>query len=294
MYVMRMQDFLKLTIMKPHNELLHDGVVFPWGSCDAPVNFLSHQWLGIHHPDPHGEQLRCMQAIFQTVVGGELPFKSEKDWELYSKRANYMKAKEKSFGAVLTGGIDQEELLTKEMFVQEVAEGLVWLDYRTPAYRRCWSPELRTTRLRRQQQQAVNSIPAYVDAATTLWVMAPCCTHVDWEVECNYASWARRGWYRVEDWVNEFSLTPHRSIIVEGLDNVWVEDLSVKLTSRAQRQHSALNGEFTCCRVNHEVNGRPIMCDKQRVRQVIRSSLDRKVQGLKSRAKLETWRSPWT
>ena len=34
------------------------------------VIFISHQWCGNHHPDPDGEQLRCLQTSLSRMMSG--------------------------------------------------------------------------------------------------------------------------------------------------------------------------------------------------------------------------------
>eukprot|EP00928_Gymnodinium_smaydae_P095841 TRINITY_DN8323_c0_g5_i1.p1 TRINITY_DN8323_c0_g5~~TRINITY_DN8323_c0_g5_i1.p1 ORF type:complete len:539 (-),score=79.80 TRINITY_DN8323_c0_g5_i1:171-1787(-) len=287
MYVMTMETFLSLDVMQPYAELKARGLVFPWKPEHGAVNFLSHEWLGFGHPDPDGVQLRCMQEVLRAVIRGERIFRSDKDWELYSKRVNYSKVYKDSSTRGSTRrsaySVEKDDVMSEQDFVASVAEGCVWLDYAAiPQVGVREAAVDVSEKFREAQQKAVNSIPAYVEAATNLWVMAPSCIHVDRKTECNYATWSRRGWCRVEDWVNEFSMAASRPIIVEGAGNVWVEDVTEKLTCRAQRGHSALNGDFTCCRMGHEINGKAFPCDKPRVREVVRNALEGKIEQLRN------------
>ncbi len=45
---------------------------------------------------------------------------------------------------------------------------------------------------------AVQSIPAYIERATLLLVLVPTALHVDRQEACNFATWSRRGWCRLE------------------------------------------------------------------------------------------------
>ncbi|CAE8739807.1 unnamed protein product [Polarella glacialis] len=287
MYVMSMDTFLQLKTMRPHPELLAEGSIFPWSPERGPVNLLSHQWLGISHPDPECGQLRCIQAVFRNVLDGKMPFRRPQDWELYSKTRNYAKAAGRDLAKLGENGLklDLVETFSQEEFISTIRNGCVWLDYAgVPQVGE--KAQKVTKESRAQQQAAVDSIPAYVEASTNLWVVAPPLQHADLNVECNFETWRTRGWCRVEDWVNEFNVNARRPLVVEGPMDVWVDDFTLKLTSRAQRQHSALNGQFTCCRMQHEANGAPFPCDKPRVRHVISNTLEGKLADLKAKGDL--------
>jgi hypothetical protein len=276
MYVMTMATFLKLEKMRAHLDMLVDNEIFQWTPHHGPVNFCSHQWVGCSHPDPQAKQLNCMQEVFKIVMKGELPFRSEQDWDLYRKAREY----ENNTWEL------QSEVYPKEAFIASVKNGCVWLDFAAIPQMGIYDCPKIMGKFKEAQQKAINSIPAYVQAVTNFWVMVPPCTHADFGVVCNFASWKSRGWCRVEDWTNEFSKCVRRPLIVEGPHDVWVEDFAVKMTSRAQRPYSVLNGEYTCCRFKHVVNGREIPCDKGKLRAMLRKSVDHKIDILR---RAEDW-----
>ena len=58
MYVMQISDVLDLTKLRPHEDLLEDGLVRPYReSTDGSVLFVSHQWTSFEEPDHTGAQL---------------------------------------------------------------------------------------------------------------------------------------------------------------------------------------------------------------------------------------------
>mmetsp|Transcript_45837 Transcript_45837/g.105857 ORF Transcript_45837/g.105857 Transcript_45837/m.105857 type:complete len:183 (+) Transcript_45837:59-607(+) len=84
MFVMLVDDFLKLEKLLPHNELRADGLVFPVEEDDMRwVHFISHQWTGLREADPRGSHLKTMQTVFRSVLSGKNIFKSESDWQSY-------------------------------------------------------------------------------------------------------------------------------------------------------------------------------------------------------------------
>ena len=58
-YAMRVSDFQAMKSLHTHNELRHCGMVVPLDfageHAGASVNFVSHQWLSRHHPDPKAQ-----------------------------------------------------------------------------------------------------------------------------------------------------------------------------------------------------------------------------------------------
>lgn len=271
MYVMVMSDFLQLDIMRPHQELKAKGRLRVWDPNMGPVNFCSHQWLSFHHPDPTGAQLKCMQAAVRSMMDGKHPFRSETDWELYSNRFDYVAAARTSKTQRTSVNVSRHlsTHVTLNDFMDSVRNCCVWLDYaavpqlRSPA-------EQKNLNLHLMQQAAINSIPAYIEATTNLWVMAPPVEHADLKTQCNFLTWQSRGWCRVEDWSNELRTHAQRPLIVEGPGDCWVQDVTEKLTVGSMRQHSVMNGEFTCCKLKHrDGEGNVFPCDKQKLANVM-------------------------
>lgn len=40
---------------------------------DAHILFLSHEWVGWHHPDPHGIQLKTFLRVMKRLHSGQIP-----------------------------------------------------------------------------------------------------------------------------------------------------------------------------------------------------------------------------
>ena len=70
MWVLPLHHFIGLSKMKPHQELLHEGKLARYDSSMKAIFFLSHQWTSFDHPDPTGEQLRCMQRQVLKMLEG--------------------------------------------------------------------------------------------------------------------------------------------------------------------------------------------------------------------------------
>ena len=70
MWLMPLHHFIGLSKMMPHQTLLREGKLAKYDSSMRAVFFLSHQWSSFEHPDPTGEQLRCMQRQVLKMLEG--------------------------------------------------------------------------------------------------------------------------------------------------------------------------------------------------------------------------------
>ena len=293
MYVVPMEAFLELREMRPHEDLVAAGLVVEWDG-NMPVNFISHQWLSYGSPDPGGVQLQSAQAMFREVIAGEDPFKTPEDWKRYSERWDYtggVRSRRRSSVTQASASSTKADLQqTIEVvgiddFRNSVTNGCVWLDYAS-------IPQLGSGNdFRAAQGRAIKTIPYYVGNATNFWVVAPPCVHEETGATSDLASWQKRGWCRLEGWINELSLQAFRPLCIEqqaedggGISfkgcKVTVEDFSDKLTHRALAKHAVLRGEFSCCKFGHVVDGETISCDKVRIAAVLRDAYDDKLRHL--------------
>merc|ERR1712192_4665 len=114
-------------------------------------------------------------------------------------------------------------------------------------------------------QDAVNSIPAYIERSAIVLVLVPVCQHSDSSARvCSYASWMSRGWCRVEYAAAVLSRRHVPLMVCRGSD------------SRCTFLPSSLlfgllpgNGVFTCCALQHCMKGAVIPCDKLKIKDVL-------------------------
>ena len=71
MMVMSACVLLGLPVLRPFEEVYKRGLVKPHIPRSF-VSFISHQWLSTKHPDPNGDQLRCLQGFLRAASGGRL------------------------------------------------------------------------------------------------------------------------------------------------------------------------------------------------------------------------------
>eukprot|EP00439_Symbiodinium_sp_Y106_P073874 s897_g14.t1 len=68
MYVVSMEQLLKMTEVRPHERLLAEGIVVEFRDNMGKALFVSHQWVGTQHPDPEGTQLRVLQQALRFAM----------------------------------------------------------------------------------------------------------------------------------------------------------------------------------------------------------------------------------
>ena len=298
LHAMRMADFLALTCLEPHNALVAKGLVvaldFKGEHAGVRLNFISHQWLGYAEADPECAHLHTMQTLFRRVIAGESIFRSEEDWNAYSRgftAENARSASTKHASASDKGSFGEEEsvMRSESSFLASIADGWVWMDYISiPQTIGCESEE-ETLRVLADQQRAIEAIPQYVQHAQNFWICAPAgVRHADAGFEADYETWLARGWCRMEEAVlNLVRLGDGRPLLVtqpfgepprvrtlDKIDRAW---------NMTQRKTAVLTGAFSCCRLGHKVTSAdgsvtPIACDKLELRRVLHGLFERQLK----------------
>lgn len=69
MWVMSVKEFLKLSHMPKHEELMRAGLLVKKTHNHFCI-FVSHQWLGSRHPDPKLQQLPILQKALCNLLSG--------------------------------------------------------------------------------------------------------------------------------------------------------------------------------------------------------------------------------
>ena len=299
LYAMKMQDFLQLETLRDHNSLRKDGLVvaleLEGKHQGAEINFVSHQWLGFREADPEQAHLNTMQDVFKRAAAGKAIFKTEEMWQTFVKGRS--KQLEKSQGnEVVARGERQAWAPEKsaETFSRSVRDGWVWMDYISiPQTIGCTTAEEVATEVE-AQGRAISSIPGYVLRTTNFWVCCPGgCRHVDAGHLCGYATWERRGWCRMEATCADIAkvFDSRALFVMQRLgepSRVETVDFMDRMQLGMQKRSSVLNGDFSCCRMGHQVTAAgsgekvAIPCDKDRLREVLTDLLHRQTGRLRS------------
>jgi len=247
MYVVSLDVLLSEQRMRPHEEMMADGKLQVWDEgMKGHTIFVSHQWTAFTHPDPSGTQLRCLQHSLRRLASKEVP-KVEDD--------------------VSTLAQNEGKLCT--VLAEEWAEVLphcfFWMDY--------WSIAQRSDQLA-LQQAGIRSIPGYFSRVSLMLVLAPLIVHHDLpDVVCNYSSWRKRGWCRLEFVAAALGGSNARIMLIQG-----ARATPEFLYSLGVNQLLVGAGEFSCCANNHAIGSRK--CDKLMLRLVLEQMLDEKISAL--------------
>ena len=163
LYAVKASDVVALDRMTSH-ETLQDagtGVLVEWDASMGPLIFVSHQWAAFTEPDPDRTQFDLLVYMLNNL-----------------HLVTDMKASAPS-RMIMQQGRSLKEL--------NWANAYVWLDL--------WSvPQERHALL--DQRAAIRSIPAYVEQAAFLLVLAPPVQHRELRETVDLASWGNRGWVR--------------------------------------------------------------------------------------------------
>lgn len=308
MHVMRMKDFLALTELRSYNELVREGLVVSHEAFDDGeyVNFISHQWLGWDIADPQKVHLETMQWVFRSAYEDPRAcFRDEDQWSSYMQGVSVsnMTANRLSIKRwrSMEGGEVEDKLSDEhkhialiEHFRRTVAPetSWVWMDFLSiPQTVGCQS-EAEVVETLANQAAAIKSIPAYVKAVTNFFICAPMnAEHTGLCQPCNLDTWFSRGWCRLEETMLMLARCGDgRPLFVtqpKGVNPMLFTNDSIdRLWDHTQRYSAVLTGNFSCCRMQHQVTTRDgremrIPCDKNRLRAVLERTLDEQLERLK-------------
>jgi len=176
MYVVSVPHVLRMT------ELLHHQALLASGACKihrrgTTAIFVSHQWLGLMHPDEHMKQFAILQKALWNLIAGSIDV-----------AVCFVTA---SLGR-LASVLDRERS-------RKLAEAFIWYDwFSVPQL----EPRAEDMTIWQETQDAVDSIPAYVSACQYFFVLVPSLPHTNHaDVICDKSTWNQRGWCRTEAWI---------------------------------------------------------------------------------------------
>lgn len=178
MYVVRVKKFLDMKTAQPHQVLKEQGLVTIFlKSFDAVAAFISHQWCGRFHADPHFRQLGMLQKVFRNAMCNKLVVETDIVSRLY-------------FGVKHTNF--HTDLLRSS------SQWFIWYDFFSVP--QPFAPVAESTQhcdLQGALGKAVASLAAYVANCKIFIVLAPSIQH-DERFIIDYHTWKSRGWCRLE------------------------------------------------------------------------------------------------
>ena len=244
MYVISVVDLCTLQRTLSHQELKAQGRLVVVGpEHTGGIVFVSHQWLGWHSPDPDSEQLHALQHVLR----------------------NWME--DSSSSSILTEGSDQLTNAAADL-IGHISHMYIWMDWISMPKSCADDPNASA-----DLTNAVNSIPAYIESSRAMLVLATPCQHTDSGLVCNYSTWRKRGWCRMELFGAVLARHNLPVIVVHG-----VESSPVFIWRWEAWFLRAGKGNFTCCAKGHDFGYGPVPCDKIVVGRVIETMLDAKAQ----------------
>jgi len=253
MHVVSIKRLMQMSELLPHDEMQKRGWLTVYTKeLRGRILGVSHQWLSYTEPDPEGAHLQTLQQTITRLMSGEI--KVVEDFWLQSLMFN-------------TSGLkcNGKDVLP-DMYV--------WIDY-------CCMPQVAhgvSAALLKKAHHAVISIPAYMERCSLLLVLAPPCKHRETGSVCNYATWRGRGWCRTELLCCILAPQDIRLMVCTG-----VGAMPFLVHPCDGPRLTVGEGHFSCCQRGHQVRGRQIPCDKEKVHRILKTMLEAKLLQLRHR-----------
>ncbi|CAJ1395305.1 unnamed protein product [Effrenium voratum] len=208
MWVVKVGDFLQFDELPCHEQLFASGLL-----CQRQEGFfcifVSHQWLGVTHADPKGEQLAVLQAALRQLIAGKdiLPDVLAQYYGSMPQFSDFHRLKEAYVWMDWLSVPQQVEL--GSVANEEVSEV-------SPVSTSTASPTCSAA----SQEDFIQSIPEYVETSDMFMVLTPQSRHAVTGASCNFSSWCSRGWCRLELWCKMLSNVKKPAVIVLSADHI--------------------------------------------------------------------------
>ncbi len=175
--------------MKPHETLLDDGILVQFEDEMGRAAFVSHQWISPWNPDPNLSQLRHLQGALMKITKSS---KAHIDPDILTELS----------GHAYQPGMSVHEFRSKPLFI--------WYDYFSIPQISAFTWTLGD--INKPIDDAIASMPAYIARSHFFLVLCPVVESPDQTELFGPATWASRGWCRVEKTFRQ--LLPQRSYVV--------------------------------------------------------------------------------
>ena len=174
MYTVLLDVVLRMTSVRPHEQLLEEGALTIFKERMGQALFVSHQWVTKSHPDPEFKQFRVLQEALQNIMSGLSQVSTDMITEAI-------------FG--LTKAISASELQPGKLFL--------WYDYfccpQDPVLTLHCSGQKGGNAIESNQQRAISSIPAYISKCKFFMALCPVVESPDESQVFSQFTWAGRG-----------------------------------------------------------------------------------------------------
>eukprot|EP00438_Fugacium_kawagutii_P025773 Skav230054 [mRNA] locus=scaffold1221:62503:64380:+ [translate_table: standard] len=191
-----------MTKVRPHQELLNDGVLKIFDSAHGRAMFVSHQWTTETHPDPEARQLKVFQQAMSNLLSG----RTVPEPNVWAEIMCQVAGGRQSFKAC--------EWTATPL--------LIWYDYFCIPQYPVTGPRSRSLSENNMddQRSAIASIPAYIDKCDFFVALCPLMKHGTTLSTLDTRSWDQRGWCRAEAVVRDLSVKHGLNLIVESPQQV--------------------------------------------------------------------------
>lgn len=249
MWVVRAMDIIQMSgTPKHHQELKQLGLLVRHERHHFTI-FVSHQWLGGDHPDPHGLQVDVLHQALKNIIEGHV--QAELDvFTQFSGKNRKISAKERV----------------------QIRDSYIWFDWFSVPQMVC--AHRNDPRIRAEQLRSIGSIPSFIQASDMFIALVPPLLSRSTRSMVGFSSWLVRGWCRTEMWCKLLGSDRVDApiLIVSAADKLefvgpysWVQAL-------AQNE-----GDFA-------MEGDRLLC-----RSVVQSALDLKLARLAQDKKQRSW-----
>eukprot|EP00438_Fugacium_kawagutii_P029311 Skav208010 [mRNA] locus=scaffold1203:336371:338146:+ [translate_table: standard] len=174
MFTMPLSNFLQMTKLQKHEELLDSGVLRQFEESMGRAMFVSHQWICRDHPDPSFQQLEVLQTALKGLLSGRTVVSLPPVIELWLGRVRCPTASDFRAEALY-----------------------LWYDYFS-------CPQGTSFDAARNRELAIGCIPSYVAQCFFFVILCPAVQHADGHM-LSESTWARRGWCRLERMARELA-----------------------------------------------------------------------------------------
>ena len=165
-FIRAKEELLKMTEIQPHEVLKAKGVVVEFEQTMGKAAFVSHQWVGHHHPDPEFKQMRVLQEALKNILTNLQSIPVDIHTEVMCNR---------------------EPLSTSEFRTVPLS---LWYDYFScPQLEHEFGPHAGSGEL----PKAIDSIPAYVGKCSYFFALCPVVESEHLSQVFSPYTWAERG-----------------------------------------------------------------------------------------------------
>lgn len=140
------------------------------------VIYCSHQWVAHRHPDPKGMQIMELRNAVLGILSGNVKVRPDIEAQLL---------------------MQNNAVPVSDELVARLRDAYVWYDYWSVPQVSLASPEEEVGTLK-AMTATVRCIPEYLKRSSLFVALCPEMDHEDTGLACNYGSWLRRAWCRLE------------------------------------------------------------------------------------------------